>query len=404
MQSPDKKPVTSQEGVVRPSQSKEQTQEQVLENVPPSPEVLANRHIYDEYFDLELGKCFAEDIMELIDGAYFRSRLIDLDPFPKRNNPKRPLIFASNHSGMAFPWDGIVWGYRIHKHCNYGPDGIRALTAPMLSASVLMHPYQIKYFWKRMGAVDATFLNFETMMHQNDFNVMIYPEGVPGIGKGFHRRYQLQRFSSSMVHMSIKYKTDIIPFYTVNGEYINPYSYCSNFLNKLVNLIGIPFLPLGFITPFILLFPWIFYMAFPARLTFIKGKRIKPYEMTDKPYEEMTYEDFRAIADKIRDMMQKELNEAVKKYGQKPYDWKSFFKAQWKWIRYFPYTLPIGWPLLFAEWERVRIKKGDRKSKLKLGFLSTLRILFKNPKVIAYYLPLIGWIPLGISGFRRLKP
>jgi hypothetical protein len=58
---------------------------------------------------------------------------------------------------------------------------------------------------------------------------------------------------------------------------------------------------------------------------------------------------------------------------------------------------------LFAEWERVRIKKGDRKSKLKLGFLSTWRILFKNPKVIAYYLPLIGWIPLGISGFRRVK-
>lgn len=366
-------------------------------------EVQNNMHIIHEHFDLELGKSLAEDVMSIIDGAYFRSQLIDLDPFPERNNPTRPLIFASNHSGMAFPWDGMIWVYRIHQHCAYGSDAIRPLTAPMLSASVLMHPFQIKYLWKKMGCVDATFLNFETMMQQNDYNVMIYPEGVPGIGKGFHRRYQLQRFSSSMVYMAIKYRTDIIPFYTINGEYINPYSYCSNWLNRIANLLGIPFLPLGFMTPFILLFPWVFYMAFPARLTYVKGRRIRPYEMTDKPFESMTYDDFRALAERIRQIMQAEIHEAVRLYGQKPYDWKSFFKAQWRWIRYFPYTLPLGWPLLFAEWERVRLKKGDRVSKLRLGLFSVLRILWKNPKVIAYYLPFLGWIPLGISGFRRLK-
>ena len=365
-----------------------------------------NMYVLDHLFDMEYGKALSRDVLSLIDKVYFRSEMIGFDEqeYPQRNNPDRPLIFASNHSGMAFPWDAMVFVNRIHELTNYNSDAIRALTAPMLSASVLMNPYQIKYFWKKVGgAVDATTLNFETMMHQNDFNVMIYPEGVPGIGKGFNKKYQLQRVSTSMIRMSVKYKTDIIPFAVINGEYINPYTYSSTFMNKVVNMLGIPFLPLGLITPFIILFPWIFYMGFPAKLTFVLGKRIKPYEMTDKAFEEMHYDDFKVIGDKIHEQMQAELSEAEQKYGKKPYKWTEHLKLLFKNFKYFPYTVPIGWPLLFAEFERVRLKKRDFTSKLRLGWGSAFRIILQNPMVLAYYIPILGWIPLGIKGFRKVK-
>ena len=106
--------------------------------------------------------------------------------------------------------------------------------------------------------------DFETMMLQNEHNLLIYPEGVPGIGKGFNKRYQLQRFSSSFITMSIKYRTDIVPILTVNGEFINPYAYRSQVLNNLVNKIGVPFLPVGLVSLLIPFQPWIFYMGFPA--------------------------------------------------------------------------------------------------------------------------------------------
>lgn len=369
-------------------------------------EVKNNFYVLDYLFDIRLGKALSKDVLSLIDKVYFRSELVGFEEsnYPKRNNPERPLIFASNHSGMAFPWDAMIFINRVHELKNYGSDAVRPLTAPMLSASVLMNPYQIKHFWKKVGgAVDATTLNFETLMHQNDFNVMIYPEGVPGIGKGFNRRYQLQKLSTSMVRMAIKYRTDIVPVAVVNGEFINPYTYSSKIVNKIANALGIPFLPLGLITPFILLFPWIFYMGFPAKLIFVMGKRVKPYEMTEKPFEEMTYDDFRVIADKIHVQMQAELTEAEQKYGKKPYRLGEHFKLLFKYFKFFPYTVPIGWPLLFAEFERVRVKKQDFESPLKLGWGSALRIILQNPLVLAYYIPILGWIPLAIRGFRKVK-
>jgi hypothetical protein len=87
--------------------------------------------------------------------------------------------------------------------------------------------------------------------------------------------------------MAIKYKTDIVPVSVVNGEYINPYSYRNDELNKLVNKIGIPFLPVGPITPLVAVQPWIYYFGMPSKLTYFRGKTIKLYEMTDKPIEKL---------------------------------------------------------------------------------------------------------------------
>ncbi|MCG8306601.1 MAG: hypothetical protein MI975_04360 [Cytophagales bacterium] len=360
-----------------------------------------NKHIIHEYFDIQYTKAIIRDVIKYLDDYYFRSRFIGFENYPKRNNPDVPLIFASNHSGMAFPWDGIILAAGIYEMFDYGSEAVRPLASPMLSESLLMNPYLYDNLWKIVGSVDASFLNFETMMLQDEYNLLIYPEGVPGIGKGFNRRYQLQRFSSSFITMSIKYKTDIVPILTVNGEYINPFAYKSGILNGLVNKIGVPFLPIGLITLFIPFQPWIFYMGFPAKLTYVLGKTIRPYAMTNKPVEQLSYHELVEIKEKVRGNMQTQLTEAKEKYGKRPWKLKEFFFVNFKNLDKLPYTMPFGWPLLFEQFNRHwKRNKGEEKP-LKLGFLSSLRILFRSPKQLFFYLPVLGWIPLLVRGLRK---
>ncbi len=360
-----------------------------------------NKHIVHEYFDLKFTKHIISKVIKYLSDYYFRAMFIGFENMPQRNNPEVPLIFASNHSGMAFPWDGIILASGVYEMFDFGPDSMRPLASPMLSESVLMNPYLYENLWKIVGSVDASFLNFETMMLQNEHNLLIYPEGVPGIGKGFNKRYQFQRFSSSFITMSIKYKTDIVPILTVNGEYINPYAYRSGWLNKLVNKLGVPFLPMGFVSLFIPFQPWIFYMGFPAKLTYVLGQAIKPYEMTSKPIGELSYEELVEIKEKVRTKMQEQLNDAVKKYGKKPYRFREFFSITFKNLDKFPFSMPFGWPLLFEQFNLLWKKNKIDDKPLRLGFLSSLRILLQSPKQLFFYLPIIGWIPLLIKGLRK---
>ncbi len=379
---------------------KKENIEESIDMVEITEELADNQSIYDEYLDDDYTRGIIEKVINPINKVWFRSEMIGWEDTPKRNNPKRPIIFATNHSGMAFPWDAMIFGYRHTVMTNYSRDSIRAITAPMLSKSALMNPFTIPKLWWRIGAIDATFFNFETMMYYNKKNVLVYPEGVPGIGKGFNKKYQLQELKTSFLRMSIKYKTDIIPFFCINGEYINPFSYNSKFITKLVNIIGIPFLPLGFITPFILIQPWIFYFAFPAKLTFILGKRIRPFEMIKKPYDKITQDEFKKLSSKIRIKWQKQLSEGVKKYGKKPWDIKNLFRTMIKNFKLLPYAFPTSWVILFHEYERLYKKHGNSNFDIKLGFLRNFLIIIRIPFLIFYFIPILGLIPIAIRGYK----
>ncbi len=364
--------------------------------------VEVNKTIYNEFFDPDFTISLLRSVLEVLDDGYFRSRFIGFEELPRRNNPDRPLIYAGNHSGMAFPWDAMIFGAGLMRLANFElKNSVRPLTAPMLSESNLMNPFMLPDFWKRAGGIDARMLNFETMMHYKDSNILVYPEGVPGIGKGFNKRYRLQRFYTSFVRMSLKYRTDIIPVLTVNGEYINPYSYNLNFLNKIVNKVGIPFLPVGFMTLLIPLQPWLFYFGFPAKLTFVRGKRIKPYQMLDKPYEEITQEEVVELTGKIREQMQAELNEAVARYGRKPFEIKEYWVNSLRNWRKFPFFLPAAWPVLFSEYDRRYRKYGILPEKFKLNLFSFFKMVLRNPFTIFFFIPILGWIPLLIRGLKR---
>ncbi|MEM1134405.1 MAG: hypothetical protein AAGI07_01105, partial [Bacteroidota bacterium] len=362
----------------------------------------ANKYIYDEYMDLPFAIKFNEEVIDLLTKDYFRAEYIGFEELPERKVTEHPIIFAGNHSGMAFPWDAIIFLSGLFKRWHYQTQSPRPLTAPMLSQSTLMNPFLIPNFWKKMSSIDANMLNFETMMQYKNYNLLMYPEGVPGIGKGFQHRYRIQRMATSFIRMSLKYKTDIIPVYTINGEYINPYHYTHPLTDRLINKLGIPFLPLGWLTIFLLLQPWLFYIALPAKLFFIRGKRIDPSTMIEeKPYREYTQLEITTLRDKVHTLMQSELSENVKIYGKKPYQFNSFFGSLMNNFSKLPFLLPPGWPLMFSEFYRKYKKYGTTGFTLKLNWLSLFTLLFKNPFVFFYFIPILGWVPILIKGLKK---
>ena len=365
-----------------------------------------NKFIYNDYFRIDFIERINSEIFQILDAIYFRSVYIGFDELPRRNNPKHPVILVSNHSGMAFPWDAIVFGLGLYKRHGYDKEKkLRVMISPSLSRTPIMHPYLMREAWKMAGGVDATYLNFETMMHYPEGNLLIYPEGIPGIGKGFNRKYQLQRFATSFVRMSLKYRTDIVSYSTVNAEYVAPFSYSLPRVNKIFSKMGIPLFPIGPLTVF-LCFPFAFYLSLPAKMHFVRGRRLKPYQWLDKPFEELTEEEIRMLVDRIETEMQEDLNKAVKKYGKHPYRLGEFLKNMFKHIHQFPLTTPLGWMFLFHEYERQWWNGGKdgKPVKLhKLGVFSSLWYAIRNPITLAYFLPILGWIILIIYGNWKWK-
>lgn len=369
---------------------------------------LLNLGRIEGHYDEKFSKAIASEVLPFLK-VYFRPRFIGFEKMPERSNPQRPLIYASNHSGMAFPWDAMVMGVSLMEQHDFDLRKLfRPLAAPMLSASRLMNPYLGEDTWRRSGAVNATSLNFESLMQQQDYNVLIYPEGVPGIGKGFNRRYQLQLFSTSMIRMALKYNTEIVSLLCVNGEWINPHAYKVGWINRLVEKMGIPYLFIGPLTIPLILFPLIFYSALPSRLTYVLGKRYKPKEMLgNKAWDEISEDEIKQVRDEIQQGMQAEMDIAVEQHGKSPYHMKSLLKALWKNIRKFPYTTPIGWPMVFAEFDRLYHPDAPVPKDVTKGFMRFWRIIIKNPIVIAYFFPLLGWIPViwkGMRGRKVVKP
>jgi hypothetical protein len=201
--------------------------------------------------------------------------------------------------------------------------------------------------------------------------------------------------------MSIKYKTDIVPILTVNAEYINPYAYRAKWLNDLVNKIGVPFFPVALISLLIPFQPWVFYMAFPAKLTYVLGEPICAHEMTKKSIEQLSYDELVAIKDEVQKKMQGQLDDAVAKYGKKPFRIKEFFKVNIRNLSLLPYSMPFGWPLLFERFNYLWNKNKNIEQDMKLGWFSSLEILFRSPKQLFFYLPILGWIPILMRGLKK---
>lgn len=345
-------------------------------------------------FDSEWGHSLVRTVMRPINELWFRSTLIGAERIPSEG----PLILASNHSGNAFPYDGMALDALLWER-----DGMRAnakfrtVYEPELSFVWWMRPFGIDDFWRRAGCVDMTFDNFDRLLTRGD-RVLYFPEGVPGIGKGFNNRYRLRQFRTSFLLLSARHHAPVLPLYTINAEWLHPFGYVFPPLDRLMQrLFHVPFLPLPLGIAAIV-FPWIWYLAFPARLVFAVGERIDIEQVLRDEgivdYESPDRASLRRAAERVRQMMQRELDGLVQEYGSSPYHVKSLGPALRRAGRKLLDAVPLFWPVSFLRHERDRHRPPAR---------NRLHAFVRDLDLAAFYLP-FGWPLLSLSRALRKPP
>lgn len=346
---------------------------------------------YHEPFDPGFLRDVIDGEMGTLLDEYFRVRIVGRHKIPKEG----PLILAGNHSGNAFPYDGMVLDAELWRRDGFDPQlKFRTVYEKELSITWWMRPFGIDDFWRRGGGVDMTFDNFDRLLARGD-RVIYYPEGVPGIGKGFGRRYQLQRFHTSFTVVAARHAAPVFPVYIINAEWIIPFTYPIRLVDKVMDkLFHVPFLPLpwAFIA---IAWPWAWYLALPARVVAVIGDPIDVRARFEAAGIDPANPDrakVRAVTEQIRAEMQVELDRHVKKYGRWPFQKRSLGEAwrrakgrRWRW-------LPIGWCPAFVRSDRDR-RRPPARNRL-LGVL-------RDWDLAGFWVP-FGWPLLSLTrAFRR---
>ena len=347
-----------------------------------------------EPFDPTWARSLEARVLRSMNKIWFRAQIVGGDRIPA----KGPVIFAANHSGNAFPYDGIALDALLWQRDGMRDESkVRSVYDPELSFVWWMRPFGIDDFWRRGGGVDMTFDNFDRLLDRGD-RVLYFPEGVPGIGKGFNKRYQLQRFRTSFLLLAARHQTPVIPISIINAEWLHPFGYVFPPLDRLMQRVfGVPFLPLplGLVA---IVFPWIWYLAFPARLVFVVGEPIDAVALLrDEGITSFDKPDRAALcraAEGVRLQMQSALERHVEHYGQRPYDVRSLVPALWRARRELHRVFPLGWPVAFLKHERDRQRPPAR---------NVLHAIIRDLDLAAFYLP-FGWPFLSIARALRRPP
>lgn len=357
-----------------------------------APELRDEGRPYDP-IDFPYLYALAKDVFSPIIDHYFRAEIYGAEHLPE----KGPAIIACNHSGNAFPHDAMVLDGLIWRHFGLKPEHkMRSVYSPKLAKEWWMRPFGLDNWWRRCGGVDMTFDNYDRLLANGD-RVVYYPEGVPGIGKGFNRRYQLQHFYSSFVVLSARHHVSITPVLCVNAEFINPGSYTWKWLDHWFGKItGIPFFPFPIVF-LALLFPFIFYFAFPCKMIFVVGRPINVRKLIqehggdpDQPSREVA----QTVAESVRQMMQQQLNDAVAQHGQTPYRWKEWWKSMKALPKPRTAMWPTGWPYFF-----IRHERDLNRPAAKNRFDKFLR----DWDILLFYVP-FGWIFISLVRSMRKPP
>ncbi len=150
-------------------------------------------------------------------------------------------LLVANHSGVL-PYDGAMVATAIWEE-HRAPRYLRALYWEGLGhlpfLSTLLH---------RTGQVVSCPENSELLLEKDQL-VIVFPEGVRGIGKRFKDRYRLQGFGrGEFAKSAIRTGAPIVPVSVIGAEEIHPLFWKSPLLGKFF---GLPFVP------FTLTFPWL---------------------------------------------------------------------------------------------------------------------------------------------------
>ncbi len=137
---------------------------------------------------------------------YFRVKSYGFEHIPMEG----AAILAGNHSG-TLPLDGAMLFLDVLRHTS--PPRV---ARPVADYFVLALPI-VSTFFARSGVVGGSRGNARALLESGEL-LMIFPEGVPGIGKPFAERYQLQEWTKGHCELAIRHGAPIVPVGIVGAE------------------------------------------------------------------------------------------------------------------------------------------------------------------------------------------
>jgi 1-acyl-sn-glycerol-3-phosphate acyltransferase len=252
---------------------------------------------------------FRQEIITPIVHRYFRGELHQLEALP----PTGPVILAMNHAGMCFPWDFVSLGLLLGEQRNWF---IQPLAHPLFFDHPWLQWWLPKGWAQVLGGVRAERESFETAIHESasanhsgqDFALLYAPEGWRGLAKGWQQRYELARFDSSFIQLSVRHQVPIVPVVCVGSEGLHPYTSNANWLARRFKM---PMFPLSPLIPVFVLFPSMGVWASRTRLRYYLQPYWHPWEGLSSEPNQVRQTVLHRLGRELRSRMQATLNGLV---------------------------------------------------------------------------------------------
>lgn len=163
-------------------------------------------HGFDELGASDRWVRAAARLLGPVHDRWFRVRSVGGERVPARG----PAILAANHSG-GLPWDAaMIWRDLLAR------PGAPRLVRPIADHFVPRLPF-VGTVLARGGVVGGSAGNARALLERGEV-VLIFPEGVPGIGKPFAERYRLRPFRVGHVELAIRHRVPVVPTAVVGAE------------------------------------------------------------------------------------------------------------------------------------------------------------------------------------------
>lgn len=163
-------------------------------------------HGYDQFGMHPDFVAMGDTVANFLYERYFRVKSYGAHHVPASG----PAVLAANHSG-TLPMDGAMLWIDVLRHT----DPPRA-ARPVADYFVSTLPV-VSTLFARCGVVGGSRGNARALLEAGEL-LMIFPEGVPGIGKRFSQRYQLQEWREGHCELAIRHRAPVIPVGIVGAE------------------------------------------------------------------------------------------------------------------------------------------------------------------------------------------
>ncbi len=184
----------------------------------------------------------SEAVAPLVDFLYSRWFRVEVEG--ARHVPAGGALLVANHAG-ALPLDGPMLHEALRRERPDLPE------ARWLAEDQVFYAPLLGTLFNRLGAVRAS-PDSATRLLAEGRPVLIFPEGIQGIGKPFRDRYRLQRFGrGGFVKLALRTRRPILPVAIMGAEETLP------LLGKLPGgLFGVPYVPVTPLGPLPLPAKW----------------------------------------------------------------------------------------------------------------------------------------------------